>query len=98
MTTSKTLYLGLFLIPLLLIYPGSSFSQALGLMGPVNEINGHFINVMDTTVTISPTVKVFSKDGTKMSLSDIRPGDMVSLQTMKLNGRIFADTITIIKK
>ncbi len=66
------------------------------MVGPVNDISQNKIIVADRVVALSPTVKVVMKSGRKASLSDVKIGRMVALETFTLGKRLLVDKIILI--
>ena len=64
--------------------------------GTITSITSKRIFLQDHSYPLLATTKVRLLDNKSMKRTDLRPGDIVSLELLKLDGKSFVDTITLI--
>jgi len=66
------------------------------MLGPINFIDKQRIVLMDMEFRLSPTVKVYSAKGKRVSLDKLRPGDTVGLKLLRLDRKTLVDSIRLL--
>lgn len=87
------------LVVSVLLIPNLAWSQS-GLLanGIIDKVGSSFITISDSRFKLLPTVKVILKDKKPGKVSDLKKGDFVKLELLKVNKRKQVDTIRVVSE
>jgi len=85
------------LASVLVLSSGTADALDYALIGPINSISATTMNVIDTQIKLSPTVKVYDAKGKPMQLDQLKPGTLVRVKTLSLGSGQLVDSIQVLK-
>jgi len=53
---------------------------------------------MDTKLQLSPTVKIYDRDGKTIPVGKLTPGVKVGLETIRLDGKLLVERIHVLNR
>jgi len=67
-------------------------------MGKISQLSNTTITVMDTKLQLSPTVKIYDRDGKTIPVGKLTPGVKVGLETIRLDGKLLVERIHVLNR
>ncbi len=92
----KNAFVPLFILLAILLSPARVAAEVFDESGEIYELSNEVINVGDTFLRISPTVKIKTPLKNKAGLQDLKVGDRVGVVVVIYHGKRYAGRIVVL--